>query len=89
MVFGDKGSDQEIFGSVYLFVKMLKCMSCIATIGLCRAVCYLSVRTKEFLNKALASTGNQIREQAGIESSARSVQCMLANTESFSKCPWR
>ena len=68
---------------------VLKCMSCIARIGLCRAVCYVSVRTKEFLNKALASTANQIREQVCIESSARPVQCMKANTESFSKYPLR
>lgn len=40
------------------------------------------LRTKAFLNKALASTGNQIREQVCIESSARPVQCMKANTES-------
>lgn len=36
---------------------------------------------KEFLNKAWLLLGNQIREQVYIESSARPVQCMKANTE--------
>lgn len=64
---------------------VLKCMSCVARSGLCRAVCYVSVRTKEFLNKALASTDNQIREQVCIENCARPLQCVKGNTESFSK----
>lgn len=68
---------------------VLKCMSCVARIGLCRAVCYVSVRTKEFLSKVLASTGNQIREQVCIENCAKRVQCVKGNTESFSKYPLR
>ena len=64
-------------------------MSCVARNGQCRAVRYVSVRTKAFLNKALASTDNQIREQVCIESSARPVQCMKANTEGYSKCTLR
>lgn len=49
----------------------------------------LCVRTKEGLHKALASTGNHIREGAGVESSARPVQSRETNTERFSELSLR
>lgn len=45
----------------------------------------LCVRTKEGLHKTLAFTGNHIRKGAGVESSARPVQCRETNTERFSE----
>lgn len=74
-----KSSDQKVFGKCCLFVftilqhadsmKMCKkYMSCVARIGQCRAVCSVLARTKEFLNKAMAAAGNQVREQICIGS---------------------
>lgn len=44
----------------------------------------LCVRTKEGLHKALASTGNHIREGADVENSARPVKSRETNTGSLS-----
>lgn len=65
---------------------VLECMSFIAGIELCGAVCHVSLRTMEGVHEALASTGNQIREGVGVESSARSVQYRETNTKRFSEC---